>query len=313
LSMAYFVHCFAMEDAAGLYHSESDEVILVDDETTGDPGSKESAVMQKKQHNSLPVLKQTDRQGKISYPFLENPDDRDVTLFTILTVTKLFGTAKGKGVVEAWQAAVDEMNAQVNKTTNCKLFDPPIAVRTVRWWFDNAMKLIKEICAAVPFHSGCDDEEEPNSLQLLLEDLYDLKTSFEDGIQGQKVSTVAQKKKDCEAAKAIQEAAISRFSSSPLDSSEEPNPKRGKTDSGEKRSCGSLRQAFDSMCESIADRKSLVVEELALKKELLRKQMSLKKAQVEAQLKMKAEQHELVLQQEKQQLEQHELVLQQEK
>jgi hypothetical protein len=156
------------------------------------------------------------------------------------------------------------------------------------------MKLIKEICAAVPFHSGCDDEEVPNSLQSLLEDLYDLKTSFEDGVQGQKVSAVAQKKKDREAAKAIQEAAIGWFSSSPSDSSEEPNPKQGKTDSGEKRSRGSLRQSFDSMCESITDRKSLAVEELALKKELLREQMLLKKAQVEAQLKMKVEQHELV-------------------
>jgi hypothetical protein len=84
-----------MEDAAGLRHSKSDDVILVDDETTGDPGSKESAVMIKKWRNSLPILKQTDKNDKISYPFLENPNDRDVTLFTILTVTKPFGMAKG--------------------------------------------------------------------------------------------------------------------------------------------------------------------------------------------------------------------------
>jgi hypothetical protein len=254
LSTAYSVHYFGMEDTVELRHSESDEVILVDDETMGDPGSKELAAMMKKWRNSLPVLKQTDRKGKIMYPFLENPDDRDVTLFSILTVTKPFGMAKGKGVVEAWQAAVDKMNAQVNKATGCKLFDPPIAVRTVHWRFNNAMKLIKEICGAVPFYSGCDDKEEPNSLQLLLEDLCDLKSSFEEGVQGQKASTVAQKKKDHEAAKAIQDAAVGRFSSSPSESSEEPNPKQGKTDSGEKRSRGSLRQTFDSMCESIEDR-----------------------------------------------------------
>jgi hypothetical protein len=102
-------------------------------------------------------------------------------MFTILIVTKPFATAKGKGVVEAWQAAVDEMNHQINKATNRNLSDPPIAVRTVHWRFDNAMKLIKEVCAAVPFHSGCDDEESPNNLQLLLEDLYQLKTSHEEG------------------------------------------------------------------------------------------------------------------------------------
>jgi hypothetical protein len=111
-----------------------------------------------------------------------------------LTVTKPFTTAKGKGVVEAWQAAVDKMNATVNKTTSRNLFDPPIAVRTVRWHFDNAMKLIKEISATVPFHSRCDNEEMPNSQQSLLEDLYELKCLFEDGQQGQKVSAVAQKK-----------------------------------------------------------------------------------------------------------------------
>jgi hypothetical protein len=164
------------------------------------------------------------------------------------------------------------------------------------------MKLIKEICGAVPFHSRCDDKAEPNCLQSLLEDLYDLKLSFEEDQQGQKVSAVAQKKKDRAVAKAIQDAAIGRFSSSPSDDSEESNPKQAKIDSGEKRSHGSLRQSFESMCESIEDCKSLAVQQLALKKELMHEQMSLKKAQLDAQLKMKSEKNELVLQWEKQQL-----------
>jgi hypothetical protein len=88
---------------------------------------------------------------------LENPDKRDVTLLAILMVMKLSATVKGKGVVEVWQATVEEMNAQVNKMTSCNLFDPPIAVRTVCWRFDNAMKCIKEISGEVPFHSRCDD------------------------------------------------------------------------------------------------------------------------------------------------------------
>jgi hypothetical protein len=249
---AYFVHCFGMDDGAEIRHSESDEVFYVDDDTMGGQGSKESATMIKKRHNSLPALKQTDWQGKITYPFLENPDDRDITMFTILMVTKSFATAKGKGVVEAWQAAVDEMNWQINKATGRNLFDPPIAARTVRWRFDSAMKLIMEVCAAAPFHSGCDDKESPDNLQSLLEDLYELKTLHEEGQQGQKVSALAQKKKDREAAKAIQEAAIGRFSLSSSEDSEEAgsvarNPKRVKAESGEKRSCGSLRSSFYSM------------------------------------------------------------------
>jgi hypothetical protein len=117
----------------------------------GGQGVNESAVMLKKWCNYLPALKQTDHYLST----FGNPDKKDVTMFPILMVTKPFATAKGKGVVESWQAAVDEMNAQVNKSTCCNLCDPPIAVRTVCWRF-----------GAVTFHSGCDDKESPNSLQI---------------------------------------------------------------------------------------------------------------------------------------------------
>jgi hypothetical protein len=106
---AYFVHCFGMEDAAELRHSNSDEVFHVDDEMTGDQGAKESAAMIKKQCNSLPVLKQTGKNGKVLYPFLEIPKDRDIMMFMILIVTKPCAMAKGKGIVKVWQAAVDEI------------------------------------------------------------------------------------------------------------------------------------------------------------------------------------------------------------
>jgi hypothetical protein len=64
-----------MDNAAELSHSKSEEVFVVDDDTTGGQGSKELATMVKKQHNSLPVLEQTDQQGKTTYPFLKNPDN----------------------------------------------------------------------------------------------------------------------------------------------------------------------------------------------------------------------------------------------
>jgi hypothetical protein len=224
-------------------------------------------------------------------------------MFMILMVTKLFATAKGKGVVvEVWQAAVDQMNQTINKTTCCSLFDPTIAIRTVCWRFGNAMKLIKEICAAVPFHSGCDDEDGPNSLQLLLEDLYEVKTLHEEGHQGQKISALAQKKMDREAANTIQEAAVGRFSLSSSEDSEEAskvtqNPKWMKTVASEKRSRGSIGSSFDSMCELIEERKLIAVQQLAVKKDLLQEQMLLKKTQVEAQLKMKEGKNQLEMEQ----------------
>jgi hypothetical protein len=86
------------------------------------------------------------------------------------------------------------------------------------------------------------------------------------------------RKKDCEAAKAIQDAAIGRFSSSPSDSS-------GKEiQNGQRpilvRSSAVDPLSFDSMCELIKECKLLVVQELALKKELLQEHMNLKKAKL---------------------------------
>jgi hypothetical protein len=81
-----------MDSDAELCHSESDEVffVIINDRW---PKFKESAVMLKKWRNSLPVLKKTDKNKKITF-HLENPNERDVTIFTILMVTNPFTTAK---------------------------------------------------------------------------------------------------------------------------------------------------------------------------------------------------------------------------
>jgi hypothetical protein len=70
---AYFGHCFGMDDAAEICHSDSDEVLFVDDETTGGVNPKESATMQKKRHNLQPVLKQTDCKARLPIPFWKIP------------------------------------------------------------------------------------------------------------------------------------------------------------------------------------------------------------------------------------------------
>jgi hypothetical protein len=58
------------------------------------------------------------------HTLFENPVDRDITLFTTLMVAKPFTTAKGKGILEAWQVAVDVLISLVNKATCwCRLVD----------------------------------------------------------------------------------------------------------------------------------------------------------------------------------------------
>jgi hypothetical protein len=71
-----------------------------------------------KKCNLLPNCKHINWNSKVSYPFLENPDDRDINLCTILMVAKPFATAKGKGILEACQVAVDDLNSKVNKATS---------------------------------------------------------------------------------------------------------------------------------------------------------------------------------------------------
>jgi hypothetical protein len=144
------------------FHS-SDDITAVDNPRASTAGQIPTEIEANclKKRNSLPILKHVDRNSKVSYPFSENPDDRDITLFTTLTVAKPFATAKGKGVMEAWQVAIDDLNSQINKATCCNIFDLLIAVKTIRDQFDNVMKLIGEISAAVPFHSRCEDEDAP--------------------------------------------------------------------------------------------------------------------------------------------------------
>jgi PDZ domain-containing secreted protein len=107
-----------VDEQQWFFHS-SDDITAVDDPTVSTAGQipTEIEANRPKKRNSLPILKHVDRNGKVSYPFLENSDDRDITLFTTLTVAKLFATAKGKGIMEAWQAAVDDLNSQINKAT----------------------------------------------------------------------------------------------------------------------------------------------------------------------------------------------------
>jgi hypothetical protein len=72
-----------------------------------------------------------------------------------------------------------EINEQRHMKTGHLHFNPPISVKTMRKWFEGAMKIVKELNANIPFRSGHDDEEEPSQMLIVLEDLYKQKTSFD--------------------------------------------------------------------------------------------------------------------------------------
>jgi hypothetical protein len=306
LELAYSVDG---DGSGGVGGSVDSEVMVV-------PSPTDSTGQTKKKRNVFLPMKVMGKDNKPTYPFIENPDDKETMMYIRLLESKPFETSKGKGVIEAWASAVDDINKQLNKATNRPLFDPPIAVKTVRDRFDNAMKMVKEITANTPFNSGCDDEEPPNTILQCLEDLYEMKTSFDDDVTGQKTTALAAKKKDLAAAKAIQEAAIGRYSSSSAsdnDASDESGKKakRAKietanTEPGEKKPRGSLNNTFAVMAEAIEGKKELKAADLELKRRLLdeqqkmkfhlaEEQLKLKKFTVEEQVKIKKEQHQLMV------------------
>jgi hypothetical protein len=116
--------------------------------------------------------------GRTIHPFLDGdePDYKELVLYRCLARSRPFTTAKGHGLTEAWNVAVQEINEQKNCHTGKAVFDPPIPVKTVRDRFEGVMQIIKELQAAeIPYR--CHDK--PNEMMYILAHLYELKTRYE--------------------------------------------------------------------------------------------------------------------------------------
>jgi hypothetical protein len=112
----------------------------------------------------------------------------------------------------AWSSAVEEINKQLDLLTGKPVFQPPITVKTVRERFEGAMKIQAHLDAEVPFCSGHDNEPPPNELPSLLEGLLSLKKDRDSTVAALKDGAAARKKKERDAAKELQLAAIGEFS-----------------------------------------------------------------------------------------------------
>jgi hypothetical protein len=237
----------------------------------------------KPKRHTFPRLQKGD-----SYPFLEDQDKKDLAIFKCLMLSKPFAVGKGKGLTEAWAAAVAEINEQPD-VDGSVLFNPPISVKTVRERFDGAMKIIAALDNAVPFRSGNDDEDAPNELRTLCEDLLSIRNSFDTAALEVKDSTVAKKKKDREAAKAIQQAAIGNWVSF-----NQPTPESDDSaeDSDKKSSVANSTSSSASKRNrvSIGDRADMI-------KELLEERKANRKAKLEAREEKQQQQHQLMQQQ----------------
>jgi hypothetical protein len=238
------------------------------------------------------------REGDTS-PFLINPDAKEEKMYCCMVVLKPFATAKYKGVTEAWASAVADVNNQLDMKTGKRLFNPPISVKAVRDRFDAVMKIVKDLQAGVPFRSGNDDEEEPSTFMQIIEDLYEMKTSFETVQTGVKDGTAAKKKKDRDAAKAIQLASLGKWvagkaSSSSSDSESDATvpKKKSKTDSGEKpsKTDSEEKKPRVSMSDTLASFSGAVEARVAdqAAKQAAKQELKQRKFVVQAELKKEA-------------------------
>jgi hypothetical protein len=77
--------------------------------------------------------------------FLIKPDVKEEKMYCCLAISKPFATSKCKGVMEAWIAAVADINTQPYMTTGGRLFDPLISVKAVRGCIELVMKIIRDL------------------------------------------------------------------------------------------------------------------------------------------------------------------------
>ena len=229
-----------------------------------------------------------------SHPFIEQQDKKDLAIFKCLVVSKPFAVGKGHGITEAWTAAVEEINAQPDDDGTL-LFNPPVSVKTVRDRFDGAMKIVATLDNNVPFRSGLDDEDAPNELQTLLEDLLSMCNSFNTAALEVKDSTVAKKKKDRESAKAIQQAAIGNWVSlhqptpdSDDDASGDNSDKKSSVNSASKRNRVSIGDKADTIREMLEERRANRKAKMEARQLEQQQQQQLMQQQLQVSLQMVA-------------------------
>ena len=75
-------------------------------------------------------------------------------------------------VSKAWSDCVNNINAEDDSAKGAHLFFPPLTVKMLKKRFDAYMKFASTSKASVPFHSGCDDEEEACEIQASIEEMH---------------------------------------------------------------------------------------------------------------------------------------------
>jgi hypothetical protein len=223
-------------------------------------------------------------------------------MYRCLSISQPFLTPKGKGLLDAWTTAVADINQQIHPDSGLLVFDPPLLVKTVRDRFDGAMKVIKSLQDGTPFRSGTDDEDPPNEIQQILEDIFEKKNSFDSQQVMEKDNMKEKKIADKKAAKEIQEASLGNWQLSRAKSCSESESSKNKSGSDcdlskkktnsesesekektpptKRRNSNCIGDQISALADCMADRKL----QKKLKLELQQQQMAMQEQQIASQI-----------------------------
>jgi hypothetical protein len=100
------------------------------------------------------------------------------------------------------------INAEDEIGTGDCIFFPPLTLKMLKSRFDAYMKFAAASKASVPFHSGCDDEEEACKIQAGIEEIHEKYVEFMDDKENEKSNSITKKNNEKQAAEIIRCASL---------------------------------------------------------------------------------------------------------
>jgi hypothetical protein len=233
----------------------------------------------------------------VVHPFLAADNEMDKIAVRHLIVDEPY-LAKHGDVSKAWTECVNNINADDNSSPGDRVFFPPLTTKMLKTCFDAYMKFAAASKQDVPFHSGCDDEEEACEILAGIEEMHEKYMSFIDDKENDKSNALSKKKNDARAADVIRRASLGN---KPTDEELEEcgNDKNSKRKKAHVSSVSSISMSDGgSLQESLEKRNhiALMKEENKKRKLLLyEKKMEADAKKMEADAKVADAMHALIM------------------
>ena len=143
----------------------------------------------------------------VVHPFLSADNEMDKIVVCHLIIDEPYLSKHGE-VSKAWSDCLNNINAENKSATGDHIFFPPLTSEMLKSCFDADIKFAAASKASVPFHSGCDDEEEACKIQAGIEEIHKKYVAFMDDKENKKSSTISKKNNEKQDAEIIRCASL---------------------------------------------------------------------------------------------------------